>query len=65
MAGLEVSKDEVEGDNKEERAARVALCDAFPKSVLNSVRQVEGAFRVSREVDSRRLMEKEAKPRSE
>ena len=62
MAGLEVSKDEVEGNNKEERAARVALCDSLPKSVLNGVSQVEGAFWISREENSGGFMEKEAEP---
>ena len=42
MSSAEASEDERESDYEEKRAARVTLCNALPKDVLDRVVDVEG-----------------------
>ncbi len=65
MSRFKVAEDEGQSNDEEERAARVALCNSFPKGVLNGGVSVERAAWVSGEKNNGRFMEEKAEPRGE
>jgi hypothetical protein len=65
VARFETRKDEGESDDKQKRAAWVALRDTFPEYVFVCVLSCKWGSCVSGEIDSRWLAEEKAKPRRE
>jgi hypothetical protein len=62
VSSFKGAKDKRQCDDKEERAAGVALRNAFPQCVLNCIGWVKEALRVARKGDSGGFMKEKAKP---
>ena len=65
MSGLEVSKDEGQGDHEEKGAAWVTLSNALPEGVLDSIIHAKRGCRICREINVGGIVKEETKPSRE